>query len=365
MAMVQGPSGPGQQSPSGQGQDPWKPDEKPLREREVLYTGRGVWAQGVVGACAVVATLLAAVVAYAAVRAVETTADGIERQAIEARLSTAIEAIGEDQPAERVAGFTLLRRHVTDRLSAAIDGGGEEERREAYGVYNVALDVLENYLKNPPNRPIDSGEAAAEAEPGGLGYGEPDVPPDNEYAANELRAMMNLKADVELLGMEPNSPSVDLSNVQLDGKSWAGVDFAWLGGGHNFPGIDLRGANLERSIWGTTPDSPPLLLRLWPGVTPAPDVPKKGSNLAGAHLQCANLGYAKLIGTTLKGADLRGADLSGADFTDADLREIRLDGATWSDATKGLDGFNQKGDVSRGRPDIDTCLAHYSEQSAN
>ena len=356
MAMVQGPS--------GQDQDQWKPDEKPLREREVLYTGRGVWAQGVVGACAVVATLIAAVIAYAAVRAVETTADGIERQAIEARLSTAIEAIGEDHPAERVAGFTLLRRHVTDRLFAANDGGGEEERREAYSVYTVALDVLENYLRNPPPQPTGSGNAAAEAEPAGLGYGEPDVPSDQEYAANELRAMMNLKADVQLLGMEPNSPGVDLSNAQLYGKSWPEVDFAWLGGGHNFPGIDLRGANLQESIWGTTPDSPPLLLRVWPGVTPT-DVPKTGSNLAGAHLQCANLVHAKLIGTTLNGADLRGADLSGADLTDADLTDIRLDGATWSDATKGMEGFTPTGRVSRGRPNIDTCLAHYSEQPAN
>jgi hypothetical protein len=89
--------------------------------------------------------------------AVVTTREGMERQANEDRLSTAIEAIG----GERVGGLALLRRHVGSQLPAAIDEEGSAE--DAALLYTTALDVLENYLRNPPDDPTD----------GGLGYGRP------------------------------------------------------------------------------------------------------------------------------------------------------------------------------------------------
>jgi len=369
-AKAQGLSGqgrPDEKPPVDQKPPPWKQDEKELREaelrereaelreaelrereaelreREVKYAGRGVWVQSLVGVCAVVATLIAAVVAYAAVKAVDTTADGIERQTNEDRLSTAIAAIGGDDAAERVGGFSLLRRHARDQLSVANgDGGDDEDRLEAYSLYTVSLDVLENYLRSPPSPPTELSEAAPEGAPARRGYGIPRISSDAEYAANEVRAMMDLKADVQQLGMTSGSPGIDLSKAQLYGKFWRGIDFAWLGGGHVFTGIDLRGANLRDSIWGD-----------WR--TTLAD-PAGGSDLTGAFLQCADLVNARLIRTTLTGTDFRGADLSGADLTGAvGLTQEQLDGATWSDKTEGLEGFTQTPGTPRGK-DLRTCL---------
>ena len=314
-------------------------DASKWRKREVWSGWASVFVQGLVALAALGAVIIAIRATDAARDAVDTASEGIERQTSEDRLSTAIAAIGGDQAAERVGGFSLLSRYVTDQLDVANgDDGDAEDRVEAYSLYTVALDVLENYLRSPPSPPTESGEVAAEGTPARRGYGIPQIPSDTQYAANELEAMMELKADVQDLGLESASPSVDLSEAQLYGKSWDDIDFAWLGDGHNFPGIDLRGANLEDSIWGTTPD--------------------EGSNLTKAFLQCANLVDAKLIGTTLINADLRGADLSGADLTGADLTGIKLHGATWSNTTKGLEQFTQEEDVSRGAVGPEECLKH-------
>jgi hypothetical protein len=207
---------------------------------------------------------------------VDTTREGIERQASEARLSTAIAAIGGDQPGERVGGLALLRRHVNSQLSAATSD------EDAALLYTAALDVLENYLRNPPDDPVS----------GGLGYGVPDVPSDNVYAAEELQGMMRLRSKVEALETD-SFVGVDLAEVQLRGQPWEGIDFSWLDG-HYFLGIDLRGADLRNSIWGT-------------------------SSLQKAYLQCADLDGANFTDTDLRGADLRGANVSDADFTGAKL----------------------------------------------
>jgi hypothetical protein len=293
----------------GNGKPEWKEGEYRLRKHEVRSGWISVVVQFLVAVVALGTVIVALCATRAAREAVDATRTGIERQATEARLSTAISAIGADEPGARVGGLALLRRHVTNRLVAANETGTDQQRLEAYLLYTTALRVLENYLRNPPDR-----EADAAAVPG---VGPPDVPADNVYAARELQGMMNLKSEVEELGIEAIDidealyplPSLDLANVELGGQSWPGIDFSWLDGGHFFEGIDLRGANLAGSSWGT-------------------------SSLRNAFLQCADLNGAQFIGTDLRGADLRGANISGTYFSDAIVDETtKLDGV-WYDGER-------------------------------
>jgi hypothetical protein len=271
------------------------------RKSEVWSGWASVLVQGLVALAALGAVLIAIRATDAAREAIDATRDGIERQAHEDRLSTAVEAIGGDQPGERVGGLALLRRHVGSQLSAAIDEDGSDE--DAAHLYTTALDVLENYLRNPPDDPTG----------GGLGYGTPDVPADSIYAANELQGMVSMRSEVLALDMDPDT-GVDLARVQLRGQPWEGIDFSWLDG-HYFAGIDLRGANLRGSSWGS-------------------------SSLEGAFLQCADLDGAMFYGTNLSGADLSGANISGANFSGATVSETTQFDRVYYDGNrppKGLD----------------------------
>jgi Pentapeptide repeats (8 copies) len=314
-------------------QEPFKPEELKLRKREVRYAGIALVAQFLITLCALAATAVAASAAQEAGEAVKVAARGMEQQANADRLSTAISSIGGEQAAERVAGFTLLGYHVQDRVRTS---DSPEERLDAYNLYTASLDVLENYLRNPPQASTNATE-----EPAGLGFGRPNLPYDNKYAARELRSLMGLRPQVEQLRssikvetkVETQAPTVDLSNVQLAQQSWADIDFAWLGA-RFFLGIDLRGANLTGSIWGA-------------------------SFLEGAHLQCAELKDANLQGARLVGADLRGANLEGADFTKADLKDVKLDGATgWQKANGLPEDLRPLPGISRVHDGIDKCLDH-------
>jgi hypothetical protein len=315
-------------------QDQWKPEELQLRKREIKQTGIGLAIQFFVALFALAATAAAAYAALKAGEAVEIAAKGIEQQADAERLSTAISAIGGDRPAQRGAGFTLLRRHVQDRVDTS---DTPEEHLDAYNLYTSALDVLELYLRNQPEASTEGTQ-----KPVVVGFGRPRVPYDNKYAAKELQSLMNLKPEIlELQAsfeVKPPAPTLDLSNVQLTGQSWPKIDFAWLGA-RFFPGIDLRGANLTDSIWGK-------------------------SFLEGAHLQCAELKGANLREARLVNADLRGANLEGADFTNAELTGINLRGATGWEKAKGLpEDLRPAPDISRVDAGIDKCLNHkpYNE----
>jgi uncharacterized protein YjbI with pentapeptide repeats len=278
----------------GNGKPEWKDRELELREREVSSGRASIVVQFVVAIVALGTVIVALFAVRAAREAVDATREGIERQGNEDRLSTAIQAIGGDQPGERVGGLALLRRHVANQLSDANEEGTDQKRLEAHLLYTTALRVFENYLRHPPDDQAEGG--------GGLGSGTPEVPTDNIYAARELQGMMRLKSQVEKLDLDAlhidralyPRPTLDLSNAQLRGQSWREIDFSWLDDGHNFVGIDLRGANLAGSTWGT-------------------------SSLEKAFLQCADLDGARFMGTDLRGADLRGANISDANFTGAQV----------------------------------------------
>ena len=338
----------------------WRPGERELRERELKGQRRAHLAQAATAIAAFIAALAAAYASLQAGEAVKIAQDGIQRQVDETRLSTAVAAIGGELPAERVAGFTLLRRHSVGLVDRAAEKDStERERDDALSLYKTSLDILENYLKNPAipiaiggdtngkalavpgdsksgNDPVaNKGDTKKRAPLTGLGFGRPLRPSDSVYAANELRELLELRRDIRRVGKGEDMPSIDLTRVQLYGQSWAGIDFSWLLG-HYFHGIDLRGTTLSNSRWG-------------------------GSWLGGAYLQCADLSNANFVGTTLAEADLRGANLGGARFADADLEGADLKGVVGLEKAVGLDqasGFDPPRAEELGKTyDRTECLA--------
>ena len=305
--------------------------------RTLRLQGRMSRMQAVVTVAAVVASSAAAFAALQARNAVEAAEKGSIQQADENQLSTAITAIGGGTATERVAGFTLLRWNVTNIVESAAHMGDSTDRAHAYALYATALDVLANYLRGasiatvvatPSASSTPASTAAGVTSPSpastsnfGLGYGTPSSPrdrtvpgPDAYYAADALQELLSLESEVKQLKEDAAADlGVDLTNVELWGQRWQGVRFNWLGG-HYFPGIDLRAADLIDSHWGT-------------------------SSLAGAYLQCADLSGADLRGTNLTNADLRGANLTGADLQGAIVKGARFEGAILTGvSTSGVSG---------------------------
>jgi hypothetical protein len=249
--------------------DDWKPGEKELRIKEVATQKRMSWAQLLVAGTALVASLAAVGAVLVARDAVNVAHEGIQRQTDESRLATVVTAIGEKNAAERVAGVTLLRRQVDERLMAAASTApNSSDRWDAYGLYTSALVILANYLRGVP-----------------LTYKKPcpsPMPLDDQYAADELKHLLDMKAAVLALKVG-SPPTVDLSSVELCTQHWVGIRFDWLAAAYLLK-INLTGSNLANSHWGH-------------------------AYLVGAQLECANLSGADLSHTTMTAANLRGANL--------------------------------------------------------
>jgi hypothetical protein len=253
--------------------DDWKPGEKELRIQEVATQKRMSWVQLVVAATAFLASLAAVGAVLVAWGGVNIAQQGIQRQADENRLATAVTAIGEKNAAERVAGVTLLGRHVEERLvAAASTAPNSPDRWDAYGLYTSALVILANYLRGV--RLTTAKEHCPSP-----------MPLDDQYAAKTLKQLLDMKAAVLALKVGSSPPTVDLSFVELCSQRWVNIKFDWLTA-YLFK-INLRGSNLEHSHWGH-------------------------ASLVGAQLQCANLEGADLSHTDMTAADLRGANLLGA-----------------------------------------------------
>jgi pentapeptide repeat protein len=269
----------------------WKQNEENYRREEVTSQKRTSTAQVIITGVTVVATVLAIFTAAFAViqsRSSLTVAEqGIERQGDETRLTTAVMAIGGQTPAERVAGVELLWRQVDERLTAAASTPlNSWDRQDARGLYTSALIILSDFIPR-----VQPGANTPCALPRQV---------DVQYAADELKQLLDAKARFTALKPGSSPPAVDLSYAELCDQSWPGVSFeglstAWL------PGIDLRGSNLQKSLWGT-------------------------AYLGGAQLQCSDLRNADLSHASLEGADLRGANLAGA-LLPANLRTSQLIGA--------------------------------------
>ena len=232
------------------------------------------------------AVAAAGVATGASVYSVRQTAENNLKQAEDNQVSTAVNALGSDDSADRVAGLMLLRINAIRQIWPL--PASRADRKEAYENYVMALVVLGSYIHNYSLSFI-SGKRKF-----GLGYGAPSTPGtplDVTLAADEIRTLLHQRRSLKAL--REGVPSLDLSNDELFKQSWARVDFSWLANKY-FVGIDLRGANLK-------------------------DSQLRGADLHGSYLQCANLKGADLRGTDLTKADLRGANVQGAKLKNANL----------------------------------------------
>jgi uncharacterized protein YjbI with pentapeptide repeats len=332
----------------------WKPGERDLRQREVAGQRRATVAQSLTGIAAFLAAIAAVAVAIQAREAIDVAKESVQRQAEESRIGTAVDAIKSDGPvAQRVAGFTILRRQATQKLENANESGvSPRDRRDALSFFRSTLQILVTYLHNPVRVSPDETKPPPECSSPKWPDGNPVLPRDVQYAANDIQFMLSrgplfsavtgvpalseirsmfrrgplfsavtgVSGDLSeiqstlrrggLSNLDRDPPSMDLSCANLHGLRWR-LDVSWLDG-RFFPSVDLRGANLVDSNW-------------------------QGSFLQGAYLRCADLKNARFqpkVGTSgepentnLKDADLRNADLSGADLRGANLAGANLQGA--------------------------------------
>jgi Pentapeptide repeats (8 copies) len=334
----------------------WRDGERDLRakevdlhEKEVHRQLPGMVLQAFIALAAIIGASVAAFAAVKAGDAVDVAKQGIQREADENRLSTAVEALGGETSTQRVAGLTLLRRLASQRVeNATEDGASESERRDALRMYRSTVDILATYLKTP-NAPSSP-----------LGMGDPLLPPDFPYAQADLvRWLRDEQTVLELMkGHSDELPSVDLARAWLYGVSWPNADFSWLDS-RFLPGVDLRRANLSNSTWGDPTTLTEAYLgcanftgaKLEDAILTDADAHSAtlrdadlraakfdGANLTGADFTNADLRGAILMNASVRGADLTDADLRGADLTGADFTGARLDGARMDDGALNVTG---------------------------
>jgi hypothetical protein len=269
------------------------------------------WAQVIASVATAAAVIVAIWVATQGQVTVDRDARATLQQSEDAQLSTAITAIGSGNTSEEIAGLLLLARNTSDRF--ALMSETRETPADVSGDYTTALQILSGYLSSQGQAYLTGSPALAATF--GRGYGlppSPGIPLDMIYAADQVKYLLSSGIAASVAALHAGlPPSLDLSNDELDGQPWAGINFGWINA--YLVGIDLRGADLGQSQWSAR------------------------SDLSGAYLQCADLAGANFRGANLRDADLSGADVQGADFTGADLQGAVLTSmhgvATWPQHT--------------------------------
>ncbi len=285
-------------------------EDEPVRDK--TWADR---AQVIVAGATLVALFVTIIVAWQGQQTVNHNSQVTLRQSVDSQLSTAITAIGSSDTAEEIAGLLLLAQNTSSRF--ALRGESGEPAADVYSDYTTALQILSGYLSSRGQEFL-TGYSDQASSPFGRGYGipaAPGIPLDIYYAADQIRVLLagDIKAEVAGLGLGER-PALDLANDELNGQSWTAIDFSWISA--FLVGIDLRGADLEASLWSAS------------------------SDLSHAYLQCADLEGADFAGADLSFADLAGADVQGADFRGAHLEGTLLAPvygvATWSQQPAGL-----------------------------
>lgn len=272
------------------------------------------WAQVVIAGATVIALLVTIWVARQGQTTVEHDSQATLRQSEDAQLSTAINSIGSDSAAEEVAGIFLLTQNTSNRFSLMAQSG--EPPSDVFGDYTTALQIFAGYLRSHGEAFLTSKNTQSSLS-FGLGYGyveAPGLPIEIVYAADQIKTLLtgNLQKSVTALKVGEH-PVIDLSNDELDGQPWAGINFGWVFA--YMPGIDLRGANLKSSQWSSKSDIEHSYLQC--------------ANLEGANFRNADLDYADLRGANVQGADFRGAHLAGAHLGGPNLESL-YGAAKWS-----------------------------------
>ena len=317
----------------------WKPGERELRNREVARQSYASIAQIVIAAVAIIGVFIAGLAALKAGDAVDIAKRGIQSNADENRLSTAIDGIGGADAAQRVAGLTLLRRLATQRLENATEAGAtDSDQRDARRLYHATVDILATFLKTTSASPEDLSVESRQ-------------PIDFVYAEADLKRWLENKDSYRQLAHGGGRftterraleyPNVDLANAPLFGVAWSKIDFSWLGA-RNLPGVDFRRADLSNSTWGlsTLRGAHMQCVRAEGSQfrkshfdrADLSDAHFKSADLRGATFQGANLSRSDFTGAKLGRADFTDADLTGADLTSTDLRGAKLTNAHLVDA---------------------------------
>ncbi len=284
------------------------PTEEPVRDK--TWADR---AQVMIAAATVAALIVTIVVACQGQVTVSHNSQVTQRQSEDAQLSAAITALGTDDTSEQIAGLLLLARNTASRFTLMSQSG--EPAADVYNDYTTALQVLSGYLSSHGQSYLTGSDAPAGF---GRGYGfppSPGIPLNVIYAADQIAFLLAKNMATSVGAVSANArPAIDLSNDELFGQPWTGIDFAWISA--YMVGIDLRGAFLESSQWSSS------------------------SDLSHAYLQCADLRDADFRGADLSGANLSGAYVQGADFRGADLSGTTLASlygvARWSRQPSGL-----------------------------
>jgi uncharacterized protein YjbI with pentapeptide repeats len=344
--------------------------ELQLRREEVGHQHRGVVMATAATVISLVIAVAAVVASVAAYEAANTASEAVDKSTREQRISTGIEAMGADSPAQRIAGIGLLGRSVAGEVDRVRDGDPDDpltdEQRDARSAYLATVDALENYIgawhtaasaprvesarvaTDPPARPPGQqrpGSRSAQGRDGrttDLASSAEAVyaPKDVFYAFNELLRLIDTERSDAVRNIQA-VPGVDLRNARIPGVFAEGMDVSWLT--LSAPGVDLRAARLKETRWGTADLSSARLAcarmfgaRL--GGEGDGEAETAGADLSGADLRGANLTEADLRGVLLTDADLRASDLRRADLRGADLTGARL-------ARANLQGAEREGTI--------------------
>lgn len=298
-----------------------KQRNKALKKKYQLSQIRASWAQVVGTLVSATAVLVAIFVAWQGQVTVNHNSQVTLRQSEDSQLSTAITALGSSDTAEQIAGLVLLTQNTANRFTLSPETG--EPATDVFADYTTALQILSGYLSSNGVTFLDNfstGQALAQF---GRGYGvppSPGVPINIIDAADQVDFMLTKDMESEVTALNSGRPAIDLSNDELIGQPWYGVNFGWISA--YLTGIDLRGADLASSQWSGY------------------------SDLEHSYLQCADLEGANFRGAYLSYADLRGANVQGADFRGAHLEGARVAPvygvANWPRSLQGITALNVK-----------------------
>jgi uncharacterized protein YjbI with pentapeptide repeats len=264
-------------------------------QRSQIWSG---WAQVVASVAALATAFVAIIVAHQSQVTVDHDTQTALQQSEDTQLSAAITALGSSSASERVAGMLLLTENTANRFTLAAKTG--EGPAQLYTDYTTALQTFSAYLSGATGTLLAATSRSQPSVPFGRGYGRliQPGPIDVQYAVDQVSFLLAPSLQRKVMSEHVSRPAIDLSDDELSGANFAGVDFGWV---HAYlAAIDLRGATLEYSLWS------------------------RKSNLSGAHLQCADLRYSDFRGADLSYTDLSGANVQGANFSRAYFRGVRI-----------------------------------------
>lgn len=270
----------------------------PLERRYKSSQIRAARAQVLASVVAAATAGLAILVAYQSQVTVDHDNQSALQQSEDTQESEAISALGSSSASERVAALLLLTQNTTDRFTLAAKAG--EGPAQLFDDYTTTLQTLSAYLSSGSRTLLAATAKSQPSLPFGRGYGRllQPGPIDLQYAVDQVRFLLTLRLQREVMSEHVGRPAIDLSDDELSGATLPGVHFGWV---HAYlAAIDLRGASLEHSRWS------------------------KKSNLSGAHLQCADLRHSDFSGANLSDTDLSGANVEGANFTHAYFKGVKM-----------------------------------------